>query len=256
MNSTGNGTTGTGDSGTLPYVVGLANANINTAGSEIEFDPTVFASPQTITLASTLVLSETAGPEVIDGLGASIVTVSGGGAVEVFSVTSGVTASLTGLTISGGSATQGGGLSVVGGSVSLTNVAVSDNASVGANAVSAGGAGGTAIGGGIYLAGGTLTLNDDVIRGNVARGGAGGTERWRYWCRGRIGGRRRCLCGQRIGGHVRRHVRVELGYRAAGGQGPGVPGGAGNRQRAEPTTSRRESYDHEYCIPVERGPRR
>ena len=98
VNSTGNGTTGTGDSGTLPYVIGLANANTNTAGSEIEFDPTVFASPQTITLASTLVLSETAGPEVIDGPGASIVTVSGDDAVEVFSVTSGVTASLTGLT--------------------------------------------------------------------------------------------------------------------------------------------------------------
>ena len=86
VNSTGNGTTGTGDSGTLPYVIGQANANTNTAGSEIQFDPTVFASPQTITLASTLVLSETAGPEVIDGPGASLVTVSGGNAVEVFSV--------------------------------------------------------------------------------------------------------------------------------------------------------------------------
>ena len=110
VNSTDNGTTGTGDSGTLPYVIGLANANTNTAGSEIEFDPTVFATSQTITLASTLTLSETAGPEVIDGPGASIATVSGGGAVEVLSVTSGVTASLTGLTISGGSATQGGGV--------------------------------------------------------------------------------------------------------------------------------------------------
>ena len=108
VNSTGNGTTGTGKSGTLPYVIGQANANTNTAGSEIEFDPTVFASPQTITLASTLVLSETAGPEVIDGPGASIVTVSGNNAVEVFSVANGVTASLSGLTISGGLAYSGG----------------------------------------------------------------------------------------------------------------------------------------------------
>ena len=88
VNSTGNGTTGTGNSGTLPYVIGQANANSNIAGSEIQFDPTVFKTAQTITLSSTLVLSETAGPEVIDGLGESIVTVSGAGAVGVFSVTS------------------------------------------------------------------------------------------------------------------------------------------------------------------------
>ena len=67
VNSTNGGVSGSGDSGTLPYVIGLANADSNTAGSEIQFDPTVFASPQTITLSSTLELSETAGPEVIDG---------------------------------------------------------------------------------------------------------------------------------------------------------------------------------------------
>ena len=133
VNSTGMARTGTGDSGTLPYVVGQADVNTNTAGSEIEFDPTVFGSPQTITLASTLVLSETAGPEVIDGPGASLVTVSGNNAVEVFSVVSGVTAPLTGLTISGGLAAQGGGLSVAGGTVSLTNVAVINNQAVGAD---------------------------------------------------------------------------------------------------------------------------
>ena len=37
------------------------------------------SSPQTITLGATLVLSETAGPEMIDGPGAGLVTVSGGG---------------------------------------------------------------------------------------------------------------------------------------------------------------------------------
>ena len=60
---------GSGNSGDLVYVIGLANADTNIAGSLIEFDPSVFnsASPHTITLSSTLVLSETAGPEVIDG---------------------------------------------------------------------------------------------------------------------------------------------------------------------------------------------
>jgi hypothetical protein len=70
VNSTGNSTTGTGDSGTLPYVIGLADANTNTAGSEIQFDLTAFASPQTITLSGTPVLSETDRPEM-NGLAAS-----------------------------------------------------------------------------------------------------------------------------------------------------------------------------------------
>jgi len=148
--------TGSGNTGDLVYTIGLANANTNPDGSEIQFDPTVFSSPQTITLSSTLVLSETAGPEeVTDGPGASVVTVSGGNFLQVFSVANGVTAALAGLTISGGWASQGGGLSVDGGTVSLTNVTVINNQAE--------------AGGGIYLAGGSLTLNDDLIASNVAR---------------------------------------------------------------------------------------
>ena len=187
VNSTGNGASGSGDSGTLPYVIGQANANTNTAGSEIQFDPTVFASPQTITLSSTLVLSETAGPEVIDGPGASRVTVSGNNAVEVFSVASGVTATLTRLSISSGLASEGGGLSIDGGEVSLTNAVVTNNQAAGAAGTAgpgaqsgpggAGGDGGNGLGGGIYLAGGSLILNNDIISGNVARGGAGESGR-------------------------------------------------------------------------------
>ena len=64
--------TGSGTTGDLLYCINLANANPNTLGSLIEFDPTVFATPQTITLTSTLTLSETAGPEVIDGPGANL----------------------------------------------------------------------------------------------------------------------------------------------------------------------------------------
>ena len=114
------------------YCITQANSNPNTDGSEIQFDPMVFGSPQTITLSSTLNLTETAGPEVIDGPGANLVTVSGNNAVEVFSIASGVTAQLTGLTISSGLAAQGGGLFIDGGTVSLTNVTVSNNQAVGA----------------------------------------------------------------------------------------------------------------------------
>jgi hypothetical protein len=164
---------GSGREGDLRYVIDEADANTNPLGSVIRFDPTVFASPQTITLSSTLVLSETAGPEVIDGPGASLVTVSGNNAVEVFSVASGVTATLTGLTIANGLAAQGGGIAVDGGTVSLTNVTVTGNQAVG-SAGMAGAAGGSGLGGGIYLGSGSLVLNGDIINGNVARGGAGG----------------------------------------------------------------------------------
>ena len=78
--------TGSGNAGDLVYVVGLANANPNPGGSEIEFDPSVFSTPQTITLGATLELEESRGPEVIDGPGAGLVTVSGGGTVGVFGV--------------------------------------------------------------------------------------------------------------------------------------------------------------------------
>ncbi len=177
--------TGSGTTGDLLYCISQANANPNLVGSVIEFDPTVFGTPQTITLSSTLSLSETAGPEVISGPGASLVTVSGNNAVEVFSVVSDVTATLTGLTISGGWASQGGGLSVDGGTVSLTNVTVINNQAVGTDGAAGavgqsgpggpGGDGSSGLGGGIYLAGGSLSLNDDLIASNVARGGAGGT---------------------------------------------------------------------------------
>ncbi len=44
-------------SGDLLWAIEQANANTNSAGSVIGFDPTVFATAQTITLTSTLELS-------------------------------------------------------------------------------------------------------------------------------------------------------------------------------------------------------
>jgi hypothetical protein len=67
VNSTGSGTSGSGTSGTLPYVISQANANTNSDGSEITFDPTFFSTQQTIDVEATLVLSETSGSEVIEG---------------------------------------------------------------------------------------------------------------------------------------------------------------------------------------------
>ena len=77
----------------------------------INFDPTVFATPQTITLNGTqLELSDTTGTETITGPAAGV-TVNGNNASRVFQVDGGVTASISGLTITDGNASNGGGLS-------------------------------------------------------------------------------------------------------------------------------------------------
>jgi hypothetical protein len=153
--------TGSDNKGDLLYCVAQANANTNTAGSEIEFDPTVFnaAAPKTVTLANTLVLDETAGPEVIDGPGASVVTISGNNAVEAFSVEGDSTPTLSGLTVSKGDTNQGGGGIDNSGVLTVTNCAFSNNST-------------TAAGGGIENDG-TLSITSSTFETNSAEFGGG-----------------------------------------------------------------------------------
>ena len=89
--------------GLLSLREAIAFANSDPSGnSNITFDPTVFATPQTITLTGTqLELSNTTETETITGPAAGV-TVSGGGLSRVFQVDGGVTASISGLTITGG----------------------------------------------------------------------------------------------------------------------------------------------------------
>ena len=158
---------GSGDTGDLRYVINLANADPNTAGTLIEFDPTVFATAKTITLSptlGTLALLDTAGPEVIDGPGGGLVTVSGNNAVGVFSVASGVTASISGLTINAGSTAANGGGIDNSGSLALTSDTISDNAATGS-------------GGGIdNESTGTLTVAQSILTNNTAANAGGGIE--------------------------------------------------------------------------------
>ena len=149
---------GSGTAGDLRYVINQANANPNTDGSLIQFGQTVFNSPQTITLSSPLILSETNGPEVINGPRADLVTVSGNKAVEVFQVKGGVTASLSGLTVSGGSAFLGGGIDN-NGTLTAVNDTIAYNSA-------------TDNGGGIY-SNGTLTVTNSTIANNLAYLGGG-----------------------------------------------------------------------------------
>ena len=148
--------------GDLVYCIEQANANPDPAGSVIQFDPTAFATAQTITLPSTLELSEANGPEEIDGPGANLLTLSGNH-VGAFEVDSGVTASIVGLTISGSSTGYGGGIENAG-TLTVSDSTISDNNADGD-------------GGGIQNeSGGTLTITNSTITGNSSGGNGAGVE--------------------------------------------------------------------------------
>jgi hypothetical protein len=147
------------DTGSLRYAINKANADPNSDGSLIQFDPTAFIAPETITVTSTLGLAEKDGPEVISGPGASLVTISGNNAIQVFQVASGVTGTLSGLTITCGHAGYGGGIQNLGTLTVANSSFASNSASVD--------------GGGIENSG-TLTVANSTFASNSATYGGGG----------------------------------------------------------------------------------
>jgi hypothetical protein len=138
------------DPGTLRSAVVQAN-NDGAYGvaDAIQFAPDLSG---TITLVAPLELSSAAGVE-IDGSPA--VTLSGGGATQVFYVDAGASAVLNGLTITNGAAVLGGAIYNLG-SLTLNGDTLS------ANSASQGGA--------IFNAG-TLTLDASALTGNSAQAG-------------------------------------------------------------------------------------
>jgi Ca2+-binding RTX toxin-like protein len=145
----------------------LALANASDGADTITFDASVFtgtASENTITLAgSQLVLSSDVTIDGdIDGDNVADITVSGGGASRVFTVTGGI-ATLDALTITGGSPVSGSG----GGGVNVYRDATLnlDNSTVSENYAG--------WGGGVYNDG-TATLTNSTVSGNTARNIGGG----------------------------------------------------------------------------------
>jgi hypothetical protein len=83
-----------GDVGTLRWAIDQANAT--TGANTIDFDPTVFGTPQTITLSGTeLDLDNPTGAQRIEGPKVGV-TVSGDNLSRVFDVAERVTASISG----------------------------------------------------------------------------------------------------------------------------------------------------------------
>ncbi len=153
VNSLGDAGTGSGDSGDLRYCINQADAD--DGPNQIDFDPSLFNTPQTITLSSgPLELSDTGWTQSIIGPAAGV-TISGGGSSRVFEIESGVTTSISGLTISGGSTSgYGGGLANYG-TATLTDCTLSGNAS--------------AYRGGLFNSG-SATLTDCTVSGNSGGG--------------------------------------------------------------------------------------
>ena len=183
--------------GTLRSAVSWAdnNQNFNPASIAKPAPNTIVfltTQPTTITLGSgALLLSNTTISTAIDGPGALVLTISGGGASQVFQVASGVSASISGMTITGGSAVAIGALTGSGGGIDnsgtlvLTGDALTNNSAINGGGL-ANEAGGLATvnsstiannsattGGGIYNAG-TLTIVDSTVALNSASGQGGG----------------------------------------------------------------------------------
>jgi hypothetical protein len=142
------------DPGTLRAAVVQANSDgAGGVADAIQFAPDLSG---TLTLVAPLELTPGAGVTIN---GSPAVTLSGGGASQVFYVDAGASVALNGLTIIYGAGYDGGAI-INAGSLTLNGDTLSGNAASDA-------------GGAIYNAG-SLTLNGDTLSGNSAYVGGGG----------------------------------------------------------------------------------
>jgi hypothetical protein len=188
-------------SGDLRYCIAQADAAHAATSDTISFDPTLFATPQTITLDSgtgSLVLSDS-NPLTIQGPAGHTATLSGGDAIEVLDITSG-TVGISNLALSHGHAAGFGGGIWNSGTLTLTNCTLDHD--------TAGGGGGglysytgataklvgcilnhdVAVDGGGIFANGTLTLTNCTLSNDSASGVGGGGLWISYGCKATITG--------------------------------------------------------------------
>jgi len=183
VNATTSTGSGSGSSGDILYCVTQANAAPANSTFTINFDSSLYG--QTITLGAALTLANNnSGVTLsIQGPGANLLTISGGNAVQVFSIQSGKVG-ISGLTIANGYSSAGGGAILVSaGLLTVNNSTFSGNtsancgggiynqftATVGNSTFS----GNTSqFGGGICNAG-VLTLTNSTLSGNTANVGGG-----------------------------------------------------------------------------------
>ena len=136
-------------------------ANARSGAAFILFDPTVFASPQTITLA--LGQLQITSDVTLQGTGAPNLTIDGNSASRVIDVVAGTDVTISGVTITGGSVSTDGGGILNEGTLLVTDSAITGNTAADDGA-------------GLRNSGnGVLTIVSSTLRDNVA--GSGSTNR-------------------------------------------------------------------------------
>ena len=143
--------------GTLDLRGAIDLANVLAAAVTINFDSTVFSTPQTITLTGGVLSLTNSSLTTINGT--SGLTVSANKASGVFQIASGASAAIQNITITNGSALLGGGIDNTG-SLTVSNCTISGNTC-------------SSHGGGIWNSG-SLTLSSDIISANKATYNGGG----------------------------------------------------------------------------------
>ena len=173
-----NSTTDSGATCTLRNAMQNANNDAQTnsgcaAGTgtdTITFDPTVFATPQTITVGSTLPQLTDSNTTTIDG--GNMVTINGQNSIQVFwvgNLGSGAgSAVLRNLVIANGNANGSGNNGYYGGGVFMTGTLLElDHVTFSGNTATYGG-------GGLFTQNGTTTVNGCLFTGNTEPNGTGG----------------------------------------------------------------------------------
>jgi uncharacterized protein (TIGR03437 family) len=177
------------DGGTGSLRLAIGAANIGGGTNTIVFDPAFFNTPRVINLTGELPTIQN--NLTITGPGAHLLTVrrNTGGTYRIFTIGSGVTAAISGLTISNGNAGTGDGGGILNnGTLTITNCHITGNTAVGGggisntlgnlltltqSTVSNNTATGSSTGGGIASIGGT-TITNSTISGNIVTGSGGG----------------------------------------------------------------------------------
>ena len=139
----------------------------------IDFDPVVFATPQTITLGGTQLVIANNGGLTINGPGANLLTVSGGGLSRIINNSDDAVTTINGIRFTAGNGAgtpdtgRGGAIYNSGGNLTLNRVIVTGN-----TAANGGGLNNAAdVGAGIVM-----NINDSVISNNTATASGGGMQ--------------------------------------------------------------------------------
>ena len=158
--------TNTNDSGPGSLRQAIVDANVSTEDDVINFDPTVFAPPQTITLTSGELTIINNGALTISGPAAGA-TISGNNQSRVFLIHEGANATISDLTITGGNGVgaifQDVSIGVGGGILNYRGTLTLNNSTVSGNSTTTGG-------GGIFSARGTTVISNSTISNNSADG--------------------------------------------------------------------------------------